>query len=154
MHAFERLTNPDMVEETGKKSKHKAFARSNAGCFQTRVKCPRCKELWGSKVEGNPEYCYNFMMIGLKAFHCSTCLLEFGCMGAIHECPSCHHPFDYHPDDYHKKIKCSNCSIDIGFWMFPCSDVILKQVKADLKSKLEVARKREANVHFYASSLP
>ena len=34
----------------------------------------------------------------------STCLLDFGCMTAIHKCPFCRKPFDYTPDDYHAKV--------------------------------------------------
>ena len=40
--------------------------------------CPAWAEP-GKKVEGNPDYFYNFMMEGLKSFTCSTCLLKFLC---------------------------------------------------------------------------
>jgi hypothetical protein len=36
----------------------------------------------------------------------STCLLDFGCMTAIHKCPFCRKSFDYTPDDYHAKVLC------------------------------------------------
>ena len=98
--AFERLTSPDAVpggddddddddgggrgKGKGKKKAAPKIARSNAGCFRTAVHCPRCKQAWGEKVEGNPDWFYNVMMMGLKSFTCATCLCRFGCMSATH----------------------------------------------------------------------
>eukprot|EP00979_Chaetoceros_neogracilis_P011508 scaffold2883_cov171-Chaetoceros_neogracile.AAC.1 len=97
VNAYERISQPDLVEEvTLKKGQKKATAisRSNDGCKRTRVRCPRCKNPWSeSSVEGNPDYFFNFMMMGIKSFTCATCLLEFGCMTAIHNCPSCQKSF-------------------------------------------------------------
>jgi len=84
--AFETVSAPDWTankEQDGKG--HAKLARTNKGCYRTRVRkrrhfsfsgrlkkclafcltqiyCPRCKEPWGAKVEGNPEYYYNFLM--------------------------------------------------------------------------------------------
>ena len=41
------------------------------------------------------------MLVGVG----STCLLDFGCMTAIHKCPFCRKPFDYTPHDYHAKVR-------------------------------------------------
>ena len=97
VHAFERLANPHLYAEEDKGGKQKSLGRSNDGCFRTVVKCPRCKEPWGRKLDGNPDYFYNFLMMGLKSYTCSTCLLEFGALAAIHECPFCKCDQEYHP---------------------------------------------------------
>lgn len=80
--AFDRVSSPTVVDSdssSGNASDQKTIARSNQGCKRTRVCCPRCKEPWSErKLEGNPDYYYNFMMMGLKQFHCSTCLCLFG----------------------------------------------------------------------------
>ena len=145
VNAFERLTQPDLVEELEPKGKKtSAIARSNEGCHRTRVCCPRCKQPWSeSAVEGNPPYYYNFMMTGLQSFNCATCLLEFGCMSALHFCPYCGKPFEYHPSDYHRTIKCGRkeCrtytnkkkNLTFGFTMFHCSDRVMKNVKLEVK---------------------
>jgi len=140
VNAFERVSQPELVEEVGVtkgRKKAKAISRSNDGCRRTRVCCPRCKNPWSeSKVEGNPEYFYNFMMMGIKSFTCATCLLEFGCMTAIHNCPSCKKSFEYHPSDFHRKITCGRPKCDkktFGFYMFHCSDRVLKDVKIDVQ---------------------
>jgi len=92
--AYETLTSPDYIPSVdepvtakGKKKKTAQISRSNEGCFQTKLYCPRCYTRWGDKVEGNPGWYYNIMMQGLKSFHCATCLLKFGCMSAQHRCP-------------------------------------------------------------------
>jgi len=143
VNAYERISQPDIVEEVVVKKGAKkvvSISRSNAGCFRTSVKCPRCKNPWSeSKMEGNPEYFYNFLMTGIKSFTCSTCLLEFGCMTAIHVCPFCKHSFEYHPTDFHRKITCGRekCCKQFGFYLFHCSDRALKNMK------IEVQRLRE-----------
>jgi hypothetical protein len=140
VNAYERISQPDLVEEvTLKKGQKKATAisRSNDGCKRTRVRCPRCKKPWSeSSVEGNPDYFFNFMMMGIKSFTCATCLLEFGCMTAIHNCPSCKKSFEYHPSDFHRKITCGQPECEkktFGFYMFHCSDRVLKDVKIDVQ---------------------
>uniref|UniRef100_A0A7S1FXR4 J domain-containing protein n=1 Tax=Corethron hystrix TaxID=216773 RepID=A0A7S1FXR4_9STRA len=138
VNAYERISQPDLVEEVpAKKGKKKAAAisRSNEGCKRTRVQCPRCKNPWSeSKVEGNPDYFYNFLMMGIKTFNCATCLLEFGCMTAIHKCPFCKGSFEYHPSDFHRKITCGreNCHKKFGFYMFHCSDRVMKNLKEEV----------------------
>ena len=73
--AFEALTRPDTIPsgddeggggggKSGKGSGAVKIARSNEGCFRTAVHCPRCKQPWGEKVEGNPDWFYNVMMMG------------------------------------------------------------------------------------------
>jgi len=110
VRAFERLSTPDALgtdeENEGSEKKNGArsnkkslkIARSNEGCFRTRVCCPRCKQPWSEgTLDGNPDYFYNFMMMGLKQYTCSTCLFEFGCITAIHRCPFCKGQFEYSP---------------------------------------------------------
>ena len=54
--AFERCTEPENIPSAGddgkKKGKEKVvkIQRSNSGCHQTYVCCPRCKTAWGAKV--------------------------------------------------------------------------------------------------------
>jgi hypothetical protein len=157
--AFERLSSPELIEEVevGKKKgapKPVAIARANEGCFRTRVCCPRCKQPWNEgSLDGNPDYCYNFLMTGLKQYTCSTCLCEFGCMTAIHKCPGCTKEFEYDPSLYHTKIKCGRekCSRKFGFMMYHCSDRMMKETKAGVKeellrrSKAKEAKLRRAN---------
>lgn len=79
------------------------------------------------------------MMTGIKSFTCATCLLEFGCMTAIHECPFCKHSFEYHPSDFHRKITCGRgkCDKKFGFHMFHCSDRVLKNLKMEVQQLRE-----------------
>lgn len=140
VNAFERLSQPELFQEDTQSKNHKALSRSNDGCKRTRVCCPRCANPWSeSSVEGNPDYFYNFMMTGLKSFNCATCLLEFGCMTAIHRCPYCKHNFEYHPNDYHRKITCGSkrCTKPFGFYMFHCSDRTIKNLKVEVKELRE-----------------
>lgn len=159
--AFEHLSSPDFVsaEEDEKTSRAKkkqqqdnvlSLARSNEGCFRTRICCPRCKQPWSEgSVDGNPDYCYNFMMTGLKQFTCSTCLCEFGCMTGLHRCPSCAKPFEYCPQDYHRKITCGNakCSQLFGFYMYHVSERVVKELKKTIREEQELLiRNREAKL--------
>jgi hypothetical protein len=151
VRAFEHLTAPELIEEVeapkgaGKRSsatakKSTAISRSNDGCYRTRVCCPRCKQPWNEgSLDGNPDYCYNFLMTGLKQFTCSTCLCEFGCMTAIHRCPHCNAQFEYLPSDYHTKVTCPNsrCKKEFGFYMYHASDRAIKEVKAAVKAEQE-----------------
>lgn len=158
VRAFESLTMPELIEEVAqaKKKGEKgakggiAIARSNEGCYRTRVCCPRCKQPWNEgSLDGNPEYCYNFLMTGLKQYMCSTCLCEFGCMTAIHRCPFCSKQFEYSPSDYHNKITCSNskCNKPFGFIMYHASDRVIKDMKQSVKEEQErQLRAREAKL--------
>lgn len=150
VNAYERISQPELLveEEEGfkgtskgkKKKKVATISRSNVGCKRTRVCCPRCKNPWSeSSVEGNPEYYYNFMMTGIKSFTCATCLFEFGCMTALHYCPFCKHSSEYHPSDYHRKITCGNkaCNRDYGFYLYHCSDRVIKDMKIEVKRHRE-----------------
>jgi len=148
VNAYERISQPELIEEVGPKKgqkKKQAISRSNEGCKRTRVCCPRCKNPWSeTSVEGNPPYFYNFLMSGIKTFNCATCLLEFGCMTAIHICPSCKHSFEYHPSDFHRKITCgrNSCNKDFGFFMFHCSDRVMKNLKEDIQELREKQAKK------------
>eukprot|EP00906_Rhabdomonas_costata_P026344 RCo037515 len=142
VHAFESLTRPSVEEPRRSSAKEKAVktvARSNDGCFRTHVLCPRCKVEWGQNIEGNPPYFYTFMMTAAKTFVCSTCLLEFGCMSAIHLCPHCRKPFEYSPSDYHRKIMCGNrgCSSEFGFWLYFVPENVLDALRVEVKRSLE-----------------
>mmetsp|Transcript_40013 Transcript_40013/g.127967 ORF Transcript_40013/g.127967 Transcript_40013/m.127967 type:complete len:321 (-) Transcript_40013:1054-2016(-) len=78
-------------------------------------------------------------MQGYKSFTCDTCLFEFGCMAAEHECPKCNSKFDYHPNDYHRKITCTNtkCSQEFGFYMFNVSERVENELRDELKRSQE-----------------
>jgi hypothetical protein len=112
VRAFERLSQPSVLDDafmdastgpstniSGKGNKGPILiARSNEGCFRTRVRCPRCREIWSEgSLDGNPDYFYNFLMTGLKTYTCSTCLCHFGCVTALHNCPFCSQYFEYSP---------------------------------------------------------
>lgn len=152
--AFENLSSPSFIDETetpqSKQSKNSStkkvatISRSNEGCFRTRVRCPRCKTPWSdSTLDGNPDYYYNFLMMGIKQFLCSTCLCEFGCMTALHECPFCRKNFEYSPADFHRKICCGNskCNKPFGFYLFNVSDRIMNGIREELKAEQERRQK-------------
>ena len=158
VRALDRLSQApvegDAVDHR-KKGKDKQFtiARSNDGCKRTRVCCPRCKERWSEQdLEGNPQYYYNFLMMGLKQYYCATCLCEFGAMSAVHLCPFCNKSYEYSPDDYHRKISCGNngCTRTFGFYMFNTSDQVLSQLKQtvmqehEARTKSMLAKRRRA----------
>lgn len=136
------------ADEDLPEKKATAISRSNEGCVRTTMQCPRCKVPWGAKVEGNPDYYYNFMMMALKRFNCSTCLLEFGCMTATHNCPWCHSPFEYHPDDYHRQVSCGNskCTKKFGFYMYHVADRMLKELREEVKVANEARIKKQEAV--------
>jgi hypothetical protein len=150
VRAFESITRPEisLEEETSRGRKTRggsseaplAISRSNENCFRTRIFCPRCKQPWNENtLDGNPDYCYNFLMTGLKQYYCSTCLCEFGCMTAIHLCPFCRKQFEYHPYNYHTQIQCPHpsCQRTFGFYLYHVSDRILKEMKKTIKDELE-----------------
>jgi hypothetical protein len=82
--AYEGLSQPDATNFDTSKPKSKTINRSNEGCHNTKVCCPRCMAPWGEAVDGLEPAAYMHMMTGIKTYHCSTCLLEFGCMTAEH----------------------------------------------------------------------
>lgn len=158
VRAFESLTAPEVIEEQPTKGKGKGkkdsnvmqISRSNHNCFRTRILCPRCKQPWNeNSLDGNPDYCYNFLMTGLKQYLCSTCLCEFGCMTAIHLCPHCKKRFEYDPKNYHEQVTCPNerCKKKFGFFLYHVSDRVIKdlkeQVKADLERKLKIREQKQ-----------
>jgi len=100
-----------------------SVSRSNEGCFQTRVFCPRCRMDWPRKELGLEDAAYNFLMMSLKEYTCGMCMLNFGCMTAEHQCPFCKRPFEYGPSDYHRKRICGNagCDREFGFMQHPVS---------------------------------
>eukprot|EP00959_Pyramimonas_sp_CCMP1952_P134101 2805329-Pyramimonas_sp.AAC.1 len=76
-------------------------------------------------------------MQGLKCYTCATCLLQFGCMSAIHLCPFCNGGFDYDPKDYHRKIKCGNASCgdkEFGFHEYFVSERVEKDLRDELRA--------------------
>jgi len=151
--SFERLANPDKFEEDDeddsqpakKRQKTERFTRGNSGCFQTKIKCPRCKNVWNTNDLGLEDASYNFFMMGIKQYICGGCFLKFGCMTALHYCPHCRKQFEYDPDDYHRKISCGNekCSKEFGFMMFKVSEKREKEVRREVKEENEsVSKKR------------
>jgi len=141
--AFEHATAPELPAEPAasgakkKKQSSTAISRSNEGCFTTRVECPRCKQEWGTPIEGNPDYFYTVMMQGMKSFTCATCLCTFGAMSAIHRCPGCRQPFEYTPADFHRKVSCGSpaCNARFGFHLHYMSDRVLRDLRDELKAK-------------------
>lgn len=167
--AYESLSNPPdfsvLAEGTSSSSSRRGrrgaeaangpdnilqISRSNENCYRTRVLCPRCKEPWNEgSLDGNPDYCYNFLMTGLKQFTCSTCLCEFGCMTAIHLCPFCSKRFDFAPSQYHQQITCprENCHRSFGFYLYHISDRKIKEMKGLIKEELQQRlRQRESKL--------
>jgi hypothetical protein len=152
VRALDQMSSPDVEEESSNakgssKNKATSIMRSNEGCKRTRVLCPRCCEPWSERaLEGNPDYYYNFLMMGLKQYYCSTCLCEFGCCSASHTCPYCRKTFEYSPDDYHRKITCGNegCNKKFGFMMFSASDRVLSELKATVFAEQQARAKATA----------
>ena len=139
-----------------KDQKPQKISRSNENCHRTRILCPRCRQPWNEgTLDGCPDYCYNFLMTGLKRYTCSTCLCEFGCMTAIHLCPFCSYRFEYSPSDYHHMIECRNkkCGKKFGFYLYHISDRALKDMKLQIKQEIEAREKqREAKLRRAARS--
>ena len=152
--AFERLSQPTDEGDSGDRSAKSrprervdtSVQRSNAGCVQTRIYCPRCRMDWPRKELGLEEAAYNFFMSALKEYTCGRCMCLFGCMSAIHECPACKKPFSYSPSDYHRQIVCGNpgCARTFGFIQYPVSARRLAEVKKELSAAQE-ARMRRAD---------
>ena len=140
--AFEALSTPDPLG--GKKSKKPAgpsVGRSNDGCYRTPIGCPRCFSKWGTAESGLQPYEYTFMMQGLKTYVCGGCLLRFGCMTAIHQCPGCNKgPLPYHPKRYHDKKTCMSCKLTYGYKLYTTGPRIEAQLKEQI---IEQAAKRQ-----------
>ena len=153
--SFERLANPDKFEEDDddgkpakKRQKTERFTRSNSGCHQTKVKCPRCRDVWSTSDLGLEDAAYNFFMLGIKQYICGGCFLKFGCMTALHYCPHCRKEFEYDPDDYHRKITCGNnkCNKEFGFMMFKVSERREQEIRREVKEENEALAKKRAQL--------
>eukprot|EP00457_Paulinella_chromatophora_P002628 gb/GEZN01002633.1/.p1 GENE.gb/GEZN01002633.1/~~gb/GEZN01002633.1/.p1 ORF type:complete len:462 (-),score=128.97 gb/GEZN01002633.1/:314-1699(-) len=86
-------------------------------------------------------------MQGLRTYTCATCLCEFGCMTALHECVRCKKPFDYSPEDFNRKVRCGRAKCpgpEFGFWLHAISERVMKEIRATLKEEAE-ARLRRRN---------
>jgi hypothetical protein len=124
-----------------------SISRSNAGCVQTRILCPKCKMDWPRKELGLEDAAYNFFMMALKSYTCGLCMLDFGCMTAIHQCPHCRKTYDdYTPGDYHRKRVCGNpgCDKEFGYFQHPVSSRRIAEVKKEL-AQLQEERMRRAD---------
>ncbi|KAK3236817.1 hypothetical protein CYMTET_53066 [Cymbomonas tetramitiformis] len=153
--AFDRLSQPELYPEEvsegrgkkGKKAKIVKIQRSNEGCHKTKLFCPRCRCQWGQAVTGVQPYFYNFMMQGLKSYTCATCLLEFGCVTAVHKCPFCTRDFDYDPADFHRKVRCGNakCEKEFGFFEHHVPERIEKALREELREVQEKRMKEREN---------
>ena len=106
VEAFERLANPEKFEEdeeeddgkpAKKRQKTERVVRGNSNCFATKIKCPRCREVWSTTYLGLEDAAFNFLMSGIKQYICGACFAKFGCMTAIHYCPHCKKTFEYVP---------------------------------------------------------
>ena len=153
--SFERLANPEKFEEDDddgkpakKRQKTERFSRGNSGCFETKIKCPRCRDTWNIRDLGLEDSSYNFFMMGIKQFICGGCFLKFGCMTALHQCPHCRKMFEYDPDDYHRKISCGNvkCNKEFGFMMYKVSEKREKEVRQEVKEENESLAKKRAQM--------
>ena len=156
--SFERLANPEKFEDTEddddggkpakKRQKTERFTRGNSGCYQTKIKCPRCRDVWNTNDLGLEDSSYNFLMMGIKQFICGGCFLKFGCMTALHYCPHCNKAYEYDPDDYHRKITCGNgkCNKEFGFMMFKVSEKREKEIRREVKEENEALAKKRAQM--------
>jgi len=157
LESFERLANPEKFDEEDeeddgkpakKRQKTERFTRGNSGCFQTKIKCPRCKDRWNTNDLGLEDSSYNFLMQGIKQFICGGCFAKFGCMTALHHCPHCTKSFEYDPDDYHRKITCGNnkCNKEFGFMMFKVSERRETEIRREVKEENEALAKKRAQM--------
>ena len=154
--SFERLANPEKFDEgddddgkpAKKRQKTERFSRSNSGCYLTKIKCPRCRDVWNASDLGLEDSAYNFLMMGIKQYICGGCFLKFGCMTALHFCPHCKKSFEYDPDDYHRKITCGNnkCSKEFGFMMFKVSERREQEIRREVKEENEALAKKRAQM--------
>ena len=149
--AYEQLSNPQKIENLNekpakKRRKTERVERSNTGCYKTIIKCPQCKQTWGTADMGLEEPAYNFFMLAMKQYICGRCACEFGCMTGIHYCPHCNREFDYDPDNYRRKVTCGHpkCQKEFGFWMFKVSEKREQEVRHEAKVKHEAYRKKLA----------
>ncbi|KAF0692057.1 Aste57867_16801 [Aphanomyces stellatus] len=147
--AYEVLSLPPELRAaataTADKGSSAALMRSNENCYRTPVYCPRCHEEWGLLTQGCEPFDYNFLMMGLKTFHCATCLFEFGCVTAEHACPHCHViGVDYHPADYHRHVTCPHCHRIYGFYMYSMSARREKEYRAAIRASQEAKLQEKA----------
>ena len=64
------MANPEKFEEEDeddgkpakKRQKTERFTRGNSGCFLTKIKCPRCRDVWNTRDLGLEDSAYNFLM--------------------------------------------------------------------------------------------
>lgn len=150
VRAFDEITAPEPAKAAagGGKSKEKTLSRSNAGCYRTKVCCPRCGSVWGLPDSGVQPYDYTFMMQGLKSYCCALCLCEFGCVSATHRCPHCNREFEYQPQDYHRQLQCASkrCSRSFGFCLYHVPPRVENDLRAEIKETQERRMKqREAS---------
>ena len=82
LESFERLANPEKFEEDDdvddgkpakKRQKTERFTRDNSGCFQTKIKCPRCRDVWNTRDLGLEDSAYNFLMQVRHILHNLVC---------------------------------------------------------------------------------
>ena len=68
-------------------------------------------------------------------------------MSAEHECPFCKKSFDYSPKFYHQKIHCIHikCNKEFGFWQFPISQNVEKQMKIEIKENFIKSIQKKEN---------
>ncbi|RHZ06718.1 hypothetical protein DYB31_013716, partial [Aphanomyces astaci] len=145
--AYEMMSQPpELITAVPAKAKHGTMEimRSNEGCHRTPVHCPRCHEAWGLPSHGCEPFDFNFLMMGLKTFHCATCLFEFGCMSAEHHCPHCHRRVEYHPNDFHRHLTCASCSKTYGFYMYKISNRREQEYRAAIRATQESKLKDKA----------
>jgi hypothetical protein len=143
VRAFDELTAPPVIDDTPAAKKSTTIARSNQGCYRTKVFCPRCNAEWGTADSGLEKYDYDLMMQGLKLYCCARCLCEFGCVSAKHRCPFCNGVFGYHPRDFHRQINCGNkkcvkSGATFGFRL----TVIPPRVEAELRVQIKAEQER------------
>jgi hypothetical protein len=155
--AFERISQPsESGAEAGSASSAASQAprtrvdtsvnRSNEGCIQTRVECPRCSMIWPRADLGLEDGAYTFFMTAIKEYVCGRCCLTFGCMSARHIC-SCGKSFDYSPSDFHRTVRCSaagGCGRSFGFLQAKISPKRWVEVRAELFAA-QVERSRRAD---------
>ena len=64
------MANPEKFEDEDeddgkpakKRQKTERFTRGNSGCFLTKIKCPRCRDVWNTRDLGLEDSAYNFLM--------------------------------------------------------------------------------------------
>ena len=119
-----------------------SVARSNDGCVQTRIECPRCAMDWPRAELGLEAAAYDWLMTAVREYTCGRCCLSFGCMTAVHKCPGCQKPFNYSPSLFHRKVTCGSCKRIFGFLQHPVSTKRLAEVRVELAAAQEERMRR------------